>query len=348
VDDRKPEQGAASGASKGGRARAERLSPEARREIAIRAAGARWGNIQVATHIGEIRFGNLEIACAVLEDGTRVLSQSTVLTALGRNPEKSRRSKDESGDLRAPFLSANNLQPFISSDLQSLVEPIPYRPPGSSNRSWGYRAEMLPLVCDVYLEARAHKALTPNQMPVARAAEILIRGLARVGIVALVDEATGYQETRARHELQMILEAYVREELRQWVKTFPDDFFREIYRLQGWEYRPGTSKRTPQVGKLVNKYIYDQLPPGVHEELRRRNPKTEKGYRVHKHHQFLTDTTGISHLDKQIATVTTLMRVSDDRRQFEQLFEKAYPPAQGKLALVIDVESDDAPIEKPI
>lgn len=330
------------GASKGGYARAERLSPEARREIAIRAAAARWGNIQIATHVGEIQFGDVKISCAVLEDGTRVLSQGTVLTALGRNPKKSRRSGDEGGDLRAPFLSASNLQPFISAELQDLSAPIPYRLGGDGNRSWGYRAEMLPMVCDVYLEARANNALFPNQRAVGRAAEILIRGLARVGIVALVDEATGYQETRARHELQVILEAYVREELRPWVKTFPDDFFREIYRLQGWEYKPGTSKRTPHVGKLVNKYIYDQLPPGVHDELRRRNPRTEKGYRAHKHHQLLTNGTGISHLDKQIAAVTTLMRVSDDKAQFEELFDRAYPPAQTKLPLMIDVTQRDS------
>lgn len=116
------------------------------------------------------------------------------------------------------------------------------------------------MVCEVYLDARTEGVLLHNQRVAAQAAEVLIRGLARVGIIALVDEATGYQEVRARQELQKILEAYVAAEFRPWVKTFPDEFFRQIYRLQGWEFRPGTSKRTPMVGKLIKHYIYEQLP----------------------------------------------------------------------------------------
>jgi hypothetical protein len=83
----------------------------------------------------------------------------------------------------------------------------------------------------------------------------------------------GFQEVRARRELQRILQAYVQAELRPWIKMFPDEFFEEIYGLEGWEYRPGTSKRTPYVGKLVNRYVYEQLPPGVLDNLRRPEPK---------------------------------------------------------------------------
>lgn len=233
---------------------------------------------------------------------------------------------------------ANNLQPFIRDELHEISDPIPYRIAGEAGRNWGYRAEMLPMVCDVYLEARAGK-LAPKQRAVAEAAETLVRGLTRVGIVALVDEATGYQEVRARLELQMILEAYVQAELRPWIKTFPDEFFAQIYRLQGWEYRPGTSKRTPYVGKLVNKYVYDQLPPGVLDELQRLNPRNERGNRSHRHHhRFLTADTGHPQLDQQIATVTTLMRISADRQEFEILFERAFPPPQPRLPLIIELE----------
>lgn len=326
----------ASRARRGGERRAAKLTPVERTEIARQAAEARWGTtIHTATHVGEMVIGDMSIACAVLEDGTRVLSQGTVLTALGRHPEQTRRSRSD-GELRAPFLSAQNLQPFITSELHELSDPIPYRHPVQRFKSWGYRADMLPLVCEVYLEARAAKVLVPNQRPTAHAAEILVRGLARVGIVALVDEATGYQEVRARNELQKILEAYVAPELMPWVKRFPDEFFREIYRLHGWAYKPGTSKRTPYVGKLVNKYVYEQLPPGVLDELRSRNPRVA-GRRLHKHHQFLTEDTGNPHLDKQIATITTLMRIANDKVDFEDMFERAYSPQQ-RLPLVVPVD----------
>jgi hypothetical protein len=199
----------------------------------------------------------------------------------------------------------------------------------------GYNAEILPAVCEVYLDARAEGVLLPNQRPAAAAAEILIRGLARVGIVALIDEATGFQEVRARRELERILERYVQAELRSWIKTFPDEFFRQIYRLEGWEYTPGTSRRTPYVGKLINHYVYEQLPPGVLPELQRLNPKTEKGYRAHRHHQFLTADTGNVHLDRQITVVTTLMRIAVDKTHFSDLFERAFPGPQPRLPLVV-------------
>ncbi len=325
------------GARKGGIARAQRLSTEERSEISRRAAAARWGNVHVAYHTGTMQIGDISISAAVLEDQTRLLSQATVLTALGRNPQKSRRSRGDSDDLRAPFLVANNLQPFISDELRELVEPIAFRVAGEgSTKSWGYRAEMLPLVCWVYLDAQAAGKLNPKQEAVAKAAGVLARGLARVGIIALVDEATGYQEVRARDELTRILEHYVQAEFRPWIKTFPDEFFREIYRLQDWEYKPGTSKRTPYVGKLINKYVYEQLPPNVLDELRRLNPRKPSGHRSYKHFQFLTPDTGNDHLNQQISTVTTLLRVARNKQDFEDLFERAFPPAQARLPLVIE------------
>jgi P63C domain len=334
------------GASKGGIARAQKLGAADRSEIARTGAEARWGKVHIAHHTGELKIGDLTLACAVLEDGTRVLSQSTVLRALGRNPEKSRRTRGSSPELRAPFLLANNLQPFISDELRELAEPVRYRVHGESGTSWGYDAYMLPGVCEVYMEARRldvialrrrePRVLFKSQETAADAAETLIRGLARVGIIALIDEATGYQEVRARHELEQILAAYVQAGLRPWIRTFPNEFFREIYRLQGWEYKPGTSRRHPYVGKLVNKYIYEQLPPGVLDELRRLNPRTERGYRAHKHFQFLTADTGNPHLEMQVSTVTTLLRIARDKQEFEDLFERAFAK-QLRLPLVIEV-----------
>lgn len=326
------------GASKGGQSRARNLTPTRRSEIARQAALARWGSDhKFATHEGVLRIGPQEISCAVLEDGTRVVSQSTMLTALGRHAEKSRRGEEKI----PPFLSAGNLQPFIRAEVWGLAEPISYTMVGGG-RALGYRAELLPEVCDVYLSARSENAIVPSQRQAARAAEILVRGLAKVGIVALVDEATGYQESRARQELQQILNKYIAPELQPWTKRFGDDFFEQIYRLQGWEFRPGTAKRSPYVGKLVNKYIYEQLPPGVLDELRARNPKNERGNRPYRFHQLLTSDTGHPHLDKQISGVTMLMRVSDSKEMFEQLFERAYPPREPRLPLQIDIPPKNA------
>jgi len=321
--------------SKGGKTRAQRLSSEDRSAIARSAAEARWGVTTLpATHTGQLVVGERHIECAVLEDGTRVINQGTMLGALGR----SRRPK---GGDAGTVLFAANLQPYILPPLsETLRSPISYRTPTGA-KALGYPAQILPEVCEVYLEARTAGVLLKSQERAAIASEILIRGLARVGIIALVDEATGYQEVRARQELQRILEAYVQAELRPWIKTFPDEFFKEIYRLQGWEYRPGTSKRSPYVGKLVNKYIYEQLPSGVLEELQRLNPTNSKGHRAHKHHQHLTTNTGNLQLDRQISTVATLMRIARNKLEFEELFDRAFPPIQERLPLVLTISTTD-------
>lgn len=328
--------GAAELARQGGHARAAKLSPQARSAIAANAAAARWNDIHVAESTGEIQIGDLRIACAVLDDGTRVVSQSTVLTALGRNPEKSRRSRGAS-EVRAPFLLANNLQPFISDELRKLDQPISYRVAGESGRSLGYRAEMLPLICLVYVDAAKAGVLDNKQVAAAAAAEVLFRGLATVGVVALVDEATGFQERRARDELRSILEKYVSAEFRQWVRVFPDEFFEQIYRLQGWEYDKKSSKRPGYVGTLINRYVYDALPVGVTEELQRLNPRNERGNRPRRHHQHLTSDTGNVHLDRQISTVITLMRISNSNAEFEDLFARAFAP-QLRLPLIVESE----------
>lgn len=323
--------------SAGGAARAQKLSKEERTAIAQQAAAKRWGyKLEVASHVGDMQIGDAIISCAVLEDGTRLINQETFLTALGR-AAKAKGGTGSSIATRPPFLAAQNLQKYVTEEVRENWTPIRYTTPRGAT-AYGYKATLLPEVCEIYLQAEECGDLAHSQRNTAVTAGIIVRALARVGITALVDEATGYQEVRAREELQRILEEYVQAELRPWVKRFPDEFFEQIYRLNGWEYRPGTSKRTPYVGKLVNKYIYDQLPPGVKDELQRLNPKNALGNRAHRHHQHLTEGTGLTALDRQISTVTTLMRISDNKAEFEELFEKAYPPLQQKLPLVIEVD----------
>ncbi len=341
ADDKKSAAGrelARRGASAGGIARARSLTPEDRSEIARGGALARWGSDLVpATHDGSLLIGEGEIRCAVLADGTRVLTQETVLTSIGRARKAKGGAGGLSGGLPA-FLAAANLEPYISDELREKIGPILYRTK-TGGRAIGYRAETLPMVCDVYLDAREAKTLLKNQEPIAQTCELLVRGLARIGIIALVDEATGYQEERARNELQKIINLYVHPELRPWTKTFPDEFFEAIYRLQGWEYRPGSAKRIPYVGKLINKYIYDPLPPGVLDRLRELNPRvTPGGHRRRRHFQYLTADTGVPQLDKQITSVMTLMRIARDNSEFQDLFERAFPPPQMRLPLRIDQE----------
>lgn len=329
-------------AATGGRARAQSLSAAERRAIASDAAKARWA-IPRATHMGTIEVGSTQIPCAVLSSGVRVLSQKGLQQAIGTGNPGRRGSKDY--DL-PPFLTAKNLRPFISSELATTAsQPILYRPlggRGGGNTGYGFEATMLPQVCEVLLRARDAGVLHHTQLDMAAQADLLMRALAHVGIIALVDEATGYQAERARDELNKILQAYIAEELRKWVGLFPEEFFKQIYRLRDWPYQAGNRKGPRYVGKLINRYIYDQLPEGVPTRLRELNPVVnDKGQRKHKHFQFLTEHTGEPHLDRQITVVTTLMRISQNREEFEALFFRAFPKAGDQMRIRFDYEKDE-------
>lgn len=278
--------------------------------------------IRKATHSGKMVINEVELECAVLEDGTRVLSQAAVFKAFGRK-RRGVRSKNEAGTKMPSFMDAKNLIPFVGADLIPRTKPIEYI--NEKNQiSEGYDATILTDVCEVYLKAREKNVLTPKQLPLASVSEIIMRSFAKLGIIALIDEATGYQKERERNALQTILEKFIAKELQPWLKTFPDEYYDQMFRLKGWE-QPIGSGRPGIVGHYTNDLIYKRLAPGVLDELQRVNPKTESGGRSAKHHQLLTPEMGHPKLREHIASVVTLMKVSDSWESFTGMVNKALP-----------------------
>lgn len=261
------------GASLGGKARAQNLTPERRSEIAKQAAAARWNtNIPLAEYEGQIEFGNLVIPCAVLPDGTRVLSERGVTKGFGLKRAGSNWQRQNETGARMPvFASADNLKPFIDEELRlALISPIMYRPASSPGAvAYGVRADVIPKVCDVWLMARDAKALKKQQFHVAVQADIVMRGLAHIGIISLVDEATGYQADRAADALEKILATFISKELCKWAWTFKPDYYRELFRLRGIKASEFSASRPQYIGHLTNDIVYKRLAPGVLEELPR-------------------------------------------------------------------------------
>jgi P63C domain len=328
------------GSSKGGQKRAEVLSPQERSEIARNAVTVRWQKMKGeksnnttpwAVAEGEIKFLDKVIPCAVLDNGMRVLTQRGVLSAIGRSPQAKGGQGASKGGLPT-FLYASNLRPFISDELILATKPIIYKPlsGGYSEQgryrtiAFGCRADALSAICRVYVEAEKAGALIATQRHIATTAKKLLEALQNVAMIALVDEATGYQAVRAHDELQKILEAYVLPEHRPWVKSVPIEFTKLIYKLWGWDLHGETTQGPRYAGKLIRKYIYEQLPKGVLNELDRVNPHDEKWQRRHRHHQYLTSEIGIEHFKSQLAGVMTLMRASTSKQEFEKLFQRAY------------------------
>jgi hypothetical protein len=329
------------GKARGGRARAKALTPEQRKEIAQKAAAVRWGDTALrATHGSEdhpLKIGSREIPCYVLEDGRRVLQQTGMIRSLNMSHGG---SYSVGGDRLAKFASQGRLKPFVSNDLiERTANPIRFRTPKGS-LAYGYEATVLADLCDAMLAARAAGVLQKQQTHIADQAEILVRGFARVGIIALVDEATGYQKDRARDALSKILEAFIAKELQPYLPTFPSDYYEQLFRLRGLDY-PADSVRRPQYfGILTNDIIYKRLAPGVLEELKRVTPKDDSGRHKHKLFRRLTSNVGYPKLREHLGGVVATMKLSNDYKDFISKLDRLYPRYGETIPLPLDYQQD--------
>ncbi len=316
------------GASKGGIARAEAMSPKERSDVARRAAMARWGtNLPRETHAGNLIIGTIELPCAVLDNGKRVLKTMAITRAFGSR-KKTANSPAPAGQPQPPsFLAAEGIRAFISPELQAKVSaPLSYKPLFSGNPvAFGYEAEVLPSICEAILDAKRAGKLTKRQEHLADAAEVFLRGLARVGIISLVDEATGFQADRARDALTKILERFIAKELRPWVRTFPAEFYEQMYRLRGWEWKGMQVNRTQAAAGYTKDLVYARLAPGVLEELKRVTPRHESGRPKAKLFQSLTEDVGHPKLKEHLAAVVAIMRISNAWESFMDMMDRALP-----------------------
>jgi hypothetical protein len=298
---------------------------------------------QKAAFTGKLDINGIAIDCAVLEDGTRVLSQRAVTKAIGgkRGGSHWRRKRENPTGANLPvYMSANNLKPFIDADLELALTSLIIYTGARGGVAHGVEASLLPKICNVLLKARDAGALEPQQAHIAAQADILIRGLAEVGIAALVDEATGYQYVRERDDLQQLLSAFISAELMPWTKRFPDEFYRQLFRLRGWQFNPMSAKRPRLIGKLTKNIVYERISRDVLTELETRNPSNSKGTRRHKHHQFLTEDIGHPALDKHISGVIALMRASSTWAQFKRGVQRAYPLPEEQMTLDVDWDEE--------
>lgn len=298
----------------------------------------------VANYEGVLHIGDKELPCAVLNDNTRILTASAVFDAFDR-PRKGKSSESYRADRMPAFINANNLQQFVSEELMQWTIPITYLDL-HGNIKQGYNARILRGLCKVYIDAKKAKALLKSQERFAYIAEAILYALSDIGIIALVDEATGYQHDREQDELQKILKAYISEELLPWQKRFPDIYYKELFRLNGWDYTIKDIRKRPGViGKWTNELIYEQLPKGVLEELKARTPKSPSGNKLAKLHQSLSEDIGHPALSSQITQIVTLFQLSDNMKQMWQNFERLKSRQSGQLSLPFDFDNEGHTIE---
>ena len=280
-------------------------------------------------------IGDIEIPCYVLETEIRVLTQSGMFAGLGL----ARRGlvPIEGGAQIPRFAASKSIKPFIPSDLlDGLTKPILFNP-GYGKTAYGFRATILADICEAILSARNAGALDRQQELLADRCVLLMRGFARVGIEALVDEATGYQDIRDRKALHQILDQFLLAEQAKWAKRFPDEFYKHIFRLREWGWRGMKVNRPSVVGRYTNEIVWDRLAPGIRKELERLNPVSETGGRKTRHHQWLTEDIGHPSLQAHLNGVLALMRASSNWGRFKGSLARAYP----KYADQLDFEKLD-------
>lgn len=330
------------GASKGGEARAAKLTRQQRSEIARKAVQARWAKekgyetivlvpeeskptsdltLPTAKHKGFLNLLEVNIPCYVLDNGQRVIGRTATTEMLSGFKAQ--------GDLEG-YLRSQNLKPFVDIDMV-VAKMVSFRLPEVEQlgrEAKGLPADLLIEICQGLVAAMQASQqevpkvkLTPRQIAMAVKASMFLAACAKVGLDALIDEATGYQFVREEDALQVKLRAYLEKEMRKWEKTFPDELWIEFGRLTNWH--GSVTNRPKYWGQLVMALVYEYLDPDVARWLKENAPKPQKGQ---NYHQWLTSQYGlrklVEHIWMLIGISRTCYNVDELKQKLEQMFGK--------------------------
>lgn len=315
------------GRAKGGIARAKKLPAERRSEIGRKGAEARkaLAKLPRATHGSTdhpLVIGNIEIPAYVLEGEIRVLSQRGLQQGIGMSTGGDASGRGERRIVA--FIRSLEQKGLNTNSLTARLEnPIEFQPLGGGRSAYGYEATILADICDAVLAARNQKLLHQRQADIAAKCEILVRGFARVGILALVDEVTGFQRDRDRTNLAKILEAFVAKEIQPYVKTFPPEYYEELFRLYNLPYPPAGNKswRPQFFGHITNEVVYARLAPNLIPELKKIASKAERKAKLH---QALNLEIGHPRLKEHLASVVAIEKLSNTPEEFFANVDKVH------------------------
>jgi len=354
----------------GGLARANNLSPERRAEIAREAAKLRWRSqkardvenaatsleaveieqdnlepsptMPVARWRGALNLVGVDVPCYVLDDGQKIIGRTSateVLTGI------------KGGGALEKYIAVKALEPFIDRDLV-LERLVPFRlleVEGLEKAVKGLPADLMIDVCQGFVAAlqasfnpnSPHPRLTDRQREMAIQASMFLSACAKVGLEALIDEATGYQYERAEDALQVKLRMFITDELRAWEKTFPDELWLEFGRLTGWA--TPLRSRPKWWGKLVIEMIYETLDPAVAEYLKTNKPPP--GVRWHRQ---LTENHGVRQLVSRCFEVIGMAKTCTNIRELKNKVAMHYGrrPVQFTLYIPMDSEAKAEDINK--
>lgn len=332
--------------SLGGKARAQRLSPVARSEIARNAALARHQKAEPegmpkAVSQGSLSIGEVVIDVYVLSDRRRLIHKRGMARALGL--------KSEGGNAFMKTITSKGLGSVISDELkQKIANPIEFKPL-IGDPAHGFTAEVFIEVCDAIIDAHKQKKLSASQSFLGLQAEFIVRSAAKIGIIGLIDEATGFIADKRREEYRELWTQFIRDECRAYEAEFPERFFESLYRLYGLKRKDPKSFKHPRFfSKFIRKYVYAPLANShgaILEDLDAKNPVVyANGGRRYKMFQFLSDEIGMPALKGHLWQVVGIAAGATDKSAFERAFYRAFPESipvgtTGDLFEQIDIDA---------
>jgi hypothetical protein len=255
--------------------------------------------LPVAKWPGTLTIGNAELLVYVLDNGHRVISRTSATSLLT--------SKKGGGNLEQ-YIGVESLKNYLPDDLEIFEFIIPEV---VNKTVMGMTAETFLEICTAYVRALDDGALKTNrQIEIATKASMFLAACAKVGLLALIDEATGYQYVRSEEALQLKLRLFLEDEMHKWDRTFPEQLWREFGRLTNWQ---GSLVQRPKYwGRLVMELIYDNLDKDVADWLRKNNPKPQKGQ---NHHQWLNSQYGLKKLNELTWRVVGMAQACSSMRE---------------------------------
>lgn len=273
-----------------------------------------------------LTIGDIEITPFILENGTRVITQRSLYRTLGitRGGTTGAYKEIGGGARLVRFLDISKLTSLIDSDVRVALEK-PMKFEYNKIVYYGYEATVLQKMIKVIAKAHIKNELPVKYNHIGIRADILNDSFMETGIIALIDEFTGYKYIQEKNAIEEILKKIIRREYAAWVKRFPIKFFEGICRLKGWKFERNKTQYPLAMGHIINDVVYKRLAPKVLEELKIKNPKNEKGIRPVKHHQWLTEEFGVPALAEHLIGVQSLIDANTEWRKFDSQLNRVFP-----------------------
>ena len=300
-----------------------------REAVAVKKAGP-----PEAKYKGFLNLLDMDIPVYVLSNGQRVVGRTSAAEML---------SDIKGGGSLEKYIGVSSLKPFINTDivLERMVSFSLPEVQGLKREVKGLPADLLIEICQGFVNAlhaehRSEATLTDRQRQMAIKAGMFVSACAKVGLDALIDEATGYQYDRAEQALEVKLRAYLADEMRKWEKTFPDQLWVEFGRLTNW--KGSVTQRPKYWGKLVMELVYEYLDPDVADWLKTHAPRPIHGQ---NYHQWLSEQHGLKRLTEHIWMLIGMASACHSMMELKQKMAERFGRVPVQYTLFIPGEVQD-------